>query len=211
MSTNNKNKTTESKTTDKQNTIVDSIASKVDLEKIKNFDISEKIPFLETLFSKRICAAFVDVICVFFVVIVLSIISFILPGKFMQCCFMFIACLIGAALIALKDGPHNLAIFNYKSPGRAFLGLSIMDLNRNRITYMMSIKRNLCLASLFVIQGLIIFFHGFGDLYFIATILLQMLIFFPLGWIIYELVKLYKSQDNRRPGDILAGTIVELF
>lgn len=189
--------------------VVSSISSKIDLEKIKQFDITNKIPFLDSLFAKRACAAFVDVLLLCVVVAITSLASSAMFDTLGSCILAFIIHLAAAALIALKDAPY-LSIFNYKSPGKAFIGLSIMDMNRNRITPIMSVKRNLCFSAIFVVNGIVVLSHAFtGSI--VISLALGVIHLIPLIWILYEAFKLYKSPDNRRPGDQLAGTTVELF
>lgn len=120
---------------------------------------------------------------------------------------------LGGLVILLKDGPHTIPTFDYRTPGKYYLHVRVTDENKHPITFIMSAKRNIVVAAnLFCLS--ISFFVSFIPFMFIKLVLLTVVGILNLGcflWLVYETWKLFNSTDNRRPSDIKVGTIVEYY
>lgn len=178
-----------------------------------------KIPFTESLFFKRFVAAATDVLLIVAINLVsYFMVEFVLSG--LDTAFIQISSLVsgliwlmGGLFLLLRDGPIPIAVFNYRSPGKFFLQLEITDLEKNPVTYKMSVERNLVVAAgvLVAAVGQIL---SAVQLPYISVVLALLVSLSGLVWLVMlarELWAMYKAPDNRRPGDVKAGTIVDYY
>jgi uncharacterized RDD family membrane protein YckC len=177
------------------------------------------VPFSETMFFRRFVATAADYVIVSTVCVLSSLLIFLLfsgfNGDFFKLTFFIdgLVCGLGGVLLLIKDGPHSITAFDCRTPGKYFLHVRVTDAQKRPITYEMSIKRNFVVASSILCASAFSFIKSFHlplitDLLALATLIASVAC---LGWTIYESYLLYKSTDERRPGDILANTFVEYY
>jgi len=175
--------------------------------------------FSETMFFRRFVATAADYVIVSTICMLSSLlVSFLFSafnGDVFKLTFFIIGIIwgLGGVLLLIKDGPHSITAFDCRTPGKYFLHVRVINTQKQPITYEMSIKRNLVVASsIFCIAGTNLILSL--NLPVITDILVWISLiasFGCLGWTLYESYLLYKSTDERRPGDLRANTFVEYY
>ena len=175
--------------------------------------------FSETMFFRRFVATAADYVIVFSICTLSSLLVFLtfsgFNGDFFKLTFFIIGIIwgLGGILLLIKDGPHSITAFDCRTPGKYFLHVRVIDAQKHPITYEMSIKRNLVVASSILCIAASSLIKSF-NLPVITDILLLISAIASLGclgWALYESYLLYKSTDERRPGDLRANTFVEYY
>lgn len=172
-------------------------------------------PFhLAEIFQKRLVAATIDMVLVFAAVLILYLPGILVfntnPINF-QGLYGAILSALGAVVILLRDAPYKFNELDAQSPGKRAMAIRVYDLNGEKITRMMSIKRNIPLAVPLVISALSLLLSVY-KLSFITTFL-NMILLFPaslasLIFLLYEVFNIFKGERHRRWGDKIAETIV---
>ncbi|MDJ0837492.1 MAG: RDD family protein [Acidobacteriota bacterium] len=145
--------------------------------------------------AKRIIAGAID--------FGVALIGFFILGYFLG---KFIACLIAAAFLLLRDSP-SLELFDGASPGKKMVGLKVLQVRGRTCDHVASIKRNLTIASFFLVSPILVIVfavmpfidRGFG--YLVGAGIGALC----LGVELYEVMT---DLRGRRLGDLLAGTRV---
>ncbi|MDD3000769.1 MAG: RDD family protein [Candidatus Riflebacteria bacterium] len=178
-----------------------------------------QVPFSETMFFRRFVATAADYVIICTICMLSNLLIFLLfsgfDGDFFKLTYLINGLVwgVGGVLLLIKDGPHSITAFDCRTPGKYFLHVRVTDDQKRPITYEMSIKRNLVVASSFLCVSASCFIKSI-DLPLITNLLLLIsgiASLACLGWTIYESYLLFKSKDERRPGDILANTFVEYY
>jgi uncharacterized RDD family membrane protein YckC len=161
------------------------------------------------LFPKRIMATFVDLVIIGVLNVLVSMVAFMLLPRIVFVPFqalMLVAC--GFAIL-IKDGPFRLGPLNGQSIGKKALGIRVLTKAGQPISFQESVQRNLTLAApsfVFAVTALISAIPFIGPLIgFFAAIASLLLGLAILG---FELFNMYRDTENRRWGDVRAGTIV---
>lgn len=178
-----------------------------------------QISFFEGLFFKRFVASTADVLGIVVINLVsFFMVKFILSGfdtSFIKISILVsgLIWLMGGLFLLLRDGPIPITAFDGRSPGKFFLQLQVTDLEKNPLTYKMSIERNFVVAGGVIIGAIGQILSAF-QLPFISLILSVLISLLSIVWLVMgfrELWAMYKAPDNRRPGDLKAGTIVDYY
>lgn len=172
--------------------------------------------FLETIIVKRFIGTFIDLVMIMASVVIITLPAlFILPHKPVNLAALFncIIFLVATALVLIKDTPFQFAVLDGRTPGKKAMNTRVTTPDDKPITLMMSIRRNIIPATMFLVSALSSLIYVVRIPY--VTEIASLVIIIPLFLLslvanLFELFKIYTSPGNCRWGDEFAGTIVKL-
>lgn len=177
--------------------------------------LAEVDSFLQKLIFKRFIGTFIDMVMISFPVLIITLPAFlVLPQKPVNlfAMFQFLIFLVAAVVMLIKDMPFQLGPLEGQTPGKKAMNIRVTDLAGRPITLMMSIRRNIIPALPLLVTAVLLATYIIP----IRTIaeLARLFIVMPLFLVslaanIFEIYKIHTGDQNRRWGDVFAGTMVK--
>lgn len=177
--------------------------------------LAEVDSFLQKLIFKRFIGTFIDMVMITVPAIIITLPAFfLLPQKpvNLAALFNFLVFLAAGAVMLVKDMPFQLGPLEGQTPGKKAMNIRVTDLTGRPITLMMSVRRNIIPALPLLVSAIsaAIYIIPIPIISELASLFIVMPLFLvSLAANIFEIYKIHTGDQNRRWGDVFAGTMVK--
>ena len=177
--------------------------------------LAEVDSFLQKLIFKRFIGTFIDMVMITVPAIIITLPAFfLLPQKpvNLAALFNFLVFLAAGAVMLVKDMPFQLGPLEGQTPGKKAMNIRVTDLTGRPITLMMSIRRNIIPSLPLLVSAIsaAIYIIPIPIISELACLFIVMPLFLvSLAANIFEIYKIHTGDQNRRWGDVFAGTMVK--
>lgn len=177
--------------------------------------LAEVDSFLQKLIFKRFIGTFIDMVMISVPAIIITLPAFfLLPQKpvNLAALFNFLVFLAAGAIMLIKDMPFQLGPLEGQTPGKKAMNIRVTDLAGRPITLIMSVRRNIIPSLPLLVSAIsaAIYIIPIPVISELASIFIVMPLFLvSLAANIFEIYKIHTGDQNRRWGDVFAGTMVK--
>lgn len=177
--------------------------------------LAEVDSFLQKLIFKRFIGTFIDMVMITVPAIIITLPAFfLLPQKpvNLAALFNFLVFLAAGAIMLIKDMPFQLGPLEGQTPGKKAMNIRVTDLAGRPITLIMSVRRNIIPSLPLLVSAIsaAIYIIPIPVISELASIFIVMPLFLvSLAANIFEIYKIHTGDQNRRWGDVFAGTMVK--
>lgn len=177
--------------------------------------LAEVDSFLQKLIFKRFIGTFIDMVMITVPAIIVTLPAFfLLPQKpvNLAALFNFLVFLAAGAIMLIKDMPFQLGPLEGQTPGKKAMNIRVTDLAGRPITLMMSVRRNIIPSLPLLVSAIsaAIYIIPIPVISELASLFIVMPLFLvSLAANIFEIYKIHTGDQNRRWGDVFAGTMVK--